>query len=152
MKGNYRSTFEAMTAPPGPRRCPATKRFAPRYDQLALLAVVRAVSSYAAAHADPRTQPTLITQVAYDAARADAGFADSKRAFRICMQLDASWSKVLETAHLDGRHFIQTVAALPVQERVLLTDAEVRDALQAIARRLEAKRSARTSTTRSSRC
>jgi hypothetical protein len=136
MKSKCRATFAAMTPPPGPRRCPATKRFAPRYDQLALLAVVRAVSSYAAAHANPPKAPTAITQVEYDSARSDAGFAPSKRAFRICAQLGASWAKVLETAHLEGRPLAQTAGKLGPQLRALLTEDEVVEALQAVARRL----------------
>jgi hypothetical protein len=128
--------FDPMAPPPGPRRSPETQQFAPRYDPLALLAVVRAVSSHAAKNVAPPKRPVDVTQAEYDEARGPAGYPGSKRAFRIAQQLNTSWARVLETAHLTGRQFTQTLVALEAAKLTHLNEEDVISALHAIALRL----------------
>jgi hypothetical protein len=84
-------------------------RFGSAYDDLELYEIVRAVAEFAAPEA-----PTQLAQTAWDAARADAGYADAPTARAICMRLaDSSgrpfpWRELLELVFDESRNIEQT--------------------------------------------
>lgn len=103
-------------------------RFAPRFSDQELLAIVRDVAE----HGRP-DNPGQITQSAYDEARAGAGRADTPRAWRIAQRLSSSWPEVLRLA-LDADNPEQVIGARTYKRlRLVLTEAEIRHSLRRVA-------------------
>jgi hypothetical protein len=110
-------------------------RFRSRYDLRSLVDVVAAVARVAAPEA-----PGQISQRAYDAARAAAGYANAPTAKQIAARLGMSWKAVLALA-LDPTRSVDSVlgAREGEEDKPWLTSKDVCAALKIVARRLGKK-------------
>jgi len=118
----------------GPRR--QGGRYAPRYDPIELLTIVREITLIAAAAAG--IDPLQVATRAYDQARAGSPYPESPRADRIAHGFGASWRRVVEVAHLTGRDFQQNLVALTRRDLMPFTIDEAAAAVRSIATRLGA--------------
>jgi hypothetical protein len=107
-------------------------RFQSRYDLRGLVDVAAEVARVAAP-----ARPEKVTQDAYDAARARAGYPDAPSARQTASRLRIPWAEVLNLA-FDGRDVTRALGALFGErpERALGPDA-IRGALRVVALRLK---------------
>ena len=113
----------------------AEGRFGSEYHPLEFYELVRVVAVVAAPD-----EPTLVSEVAWDAARAAAGYPDAPSARAICMRLadlagqSFSWRKLLELSFDESRDIEQTHALrMGVAMDGTLEEADVYYALRRIA-------------------
>jgi hypothetical protein len=123
-----------MAPTPGRTQHPETGRIVLRYDTFALLEVARVVLFHAAALANK--SPLDVIQDEYDSARVPAGYATSKRAWRIVGQLGTTWDKLKATLLLDGAEYTRTIAQFDWRERRAFSDDVIIKALRVVALRL----------------
>jgi hypothetical protein len=107
-------------------------RFAPRYSDQELLAIVAAVAT----HACPE-EPLKLTQAGFNAAREEAGYRTVKRADHIVEQIGSPWPEILRLA-LEDNDSTQTLGARRRHHHTSpLTPAKISHALRRIAELLD---------------
>ena len=110
-------------------------RFAQKFTDQELVQIVSAVAT----HVRP-DDPSSVTQVAYDAGRAPAGFEDSPRAYRIAKRFGCSWKEALRLSVLAPNP--EQVLGIRSYDRVrnVLTKDEVAHYIQVVAKMLKTDR------------
>lgn len=109
-------------------------RFQSRYDLRGLVDVVAAVARLA-----DKARPEQVTQKQWDAARAQAGYADAPQARQVATRLKLPWPDVLALA-LSGADVDRTLGRrFGEDEDPYLDTGDVRAALRAVALRLNKK-------------
>jgi hypothetical protein len=126
---------ESTTRAAGPRR--RGGRYAPRYEPVELLTIVREITTAAASAAG--SDPLRTTTRAYDAARAGSPYPESPRADQIIRFFKQPWRRIVEVSHLTGRDFQMNLVVITRRERRPFTLEEAAAAVRAVAKRLEVR-------------